>query len=138
MRPTSLPSGPLGWTTFWTLARIVRFASSNTLTVMRSRPGEAKAVPSRRTLRTGSGRRSRLRPQGAFAKVRIDFDDIGLSPNRPRSHHSKAETRGRPRWAPRGYNHADALVRCVVSRRPRPAAESAIHNRFSPPYRAHT
>src|SRR5437773_7253400 len=96
MRPTSLPSGPLGWTTFWTLARIVRFGSSNTLTVMRSRPCEAKAVPSRRTLRIGSGRRSLFRPQGAFAKVRIDFDDIGLSPNRPRSHHSKAKTRGRP------------------------------------------
>src|SRR2546430_15782777 len=83
MRPTSLPSGPLGWTTFWTLARIVRFGSSNTLTVMRKRPGEAKAVPSRRTLRTGSGRRNLFRPQGAFAKVRMDFDDIGLSPNRP-------------------------------------------------------
>src|SRR5205807_405261 len=55
MRPTSLPVGPLGWTTFWTLARIVRFASSNTLTVMRRRPGEARAVPSRRTLRIGSG-----------------------------------------------------------------------------------
>src|SRR5207249_10106749 len=86
MRPTSLPSGPLGWTTFWTLARIVRFASSKTLTVMRSRPGEARAVPSRRTLRIGSGRRSRLRPQGAIAKVRMDFDDIGLAPNRPGAH----------------------------------------------------
>src|SRR5437016_12780830 len=78
MRPTSLPSGPLGWTTFWTLARIVRLGSSNTLTVMRRRPGEAKAVPSRRTLRIGSGRRNLFRPQGAFAMVRMDFDDIGL------------------------------------------------------------
>src|SRR5205807_6361385 len=40
MRPTSLPSGPLGWTTFWMLARIVRFASSNTFTVMRRMQGE--------------------------------------------------------------------------------------------------
>src|SRR5438093_924050 len=83
MRPTSLPSGPLGWTTFWTLARIVRFASSNTLTVMRRRPGEAKAVPRRRTLRIGSGRRNRFRPHGAFAKVRIDFDGIELFPQSP-------------------------------------------------------
>src|SRR5256886_13804919 len=67
IRPTSLPSGPLGWTTFWTLARIVRFASSNTFTVMRRRPGEARAVPSRRTLRIGSARRNLLRPHGAFA-----------------------------------------------------------------------
>src|SRR5207247_1085757 len=80
MRPTSLPVGPLGWTTFWTLARIVRFASSNTLTVMRRRPGEAKAVPSRRTLRIGSGNRYRFRPHGEFEKVRMDFDDIRLSP----------------------------------------------------------
>src|SRR5216110_3999587 len=94
MRPTSLPSGPLGWATFWTLARIVRFASSNTLTVMRRRPGEAKAVPRRRTLRIGSGRRSLFRPHGAFAKVRMDFDDTGLSPNRPKSYPSKAKTRG--------------------------------------------
>src|SRR5439155_21348853 len=65
MRPTSLPVGPLGWTTFWTLARIVRFVSLNTFTVMRRRPGEAKAVPSRRMLRTGSGRRYRFRPHGA-------------------------------------------------------------------------
>src|SRR5256714_9786385 len=93
MRPTSLPSGPLGWTTFWTLARIVRFASSNTLTVIRRMPGEAKAVPSRRTLRIGSGRRYRFRPQGAFAMVWMDFDDIGLSPNCPESHSSDAETR---------------------------------------------
>src|SRR5437870_4530514 len=84
MRPTSLPSGPLGWTTFWTLARIVRFASSNTLTVMRRRPGEARAVPSRRTLRIGSGNRYLFRPHGAFAKVWIVFDDISLSPNRPK------------------------------------------------------
>src|SRR5207253_3723493 len=62
MRPTSLPVGPLGWTTFWTLARIARFVSENTLTVMRRMPGEAKAVPSKRTLRIGSGSRYRLRP----------------------------------------------------------------------------
>src|SRR5207249_1894785 len=102
MRPTSLPVGPLGWTTFWTLARIVRFASSNTLTVMRRRPGEATAVPSRRTLRIGSGNRYRLRPHGACAKVRIDFDDIGLSPNRPRSHPSRAKTRGQSWMGSRG------------------------------------
>src|SRR5207237_9820251 len=83
MRPTSLPSGPLGWTTFWTLARIVRFGSSNTLTVMRRRPGEAKAVPSRRTLRIGRGRRYRFRLHGAFAMVRIDFDDIEFFPQSP-------------------------------------------------------
>src|SRR5947208_6259747 len=91
MRPTSLPVGPLGWTTFWTLARIVRFVSENTLTVIRRTPGEARAVPSRRMLRTGSGRRNRFRPHGAFAKVRMDFDDIGLSPNRPKSHPLKAK-----------------------------------------------
>src|SRR5437016_14444104 len=91
MRPTSLPSGPLGWTTFWTLARIVRFGSSNTFTVMRKRPGEANAVPSRRTLRIGSGSRYRFRPHGAFAMVWMDFDDIGLSPNCPRSYPSKAK-----------------------------------------------
>src|SRR5437016_8286216 len=83
MRPTSLPVGPLGWTTFWTLARIVRFVSSNTLTVMRRSPGEAKAVPSRRTLRIGSGRRYRFRPHGAFAMVRMDFDGIELFPQSP-------------------------------------------------------
>src|SRR5437879_9256082 len=83
MRPTSLPSGPLGWTTFWTLARIVRFGSSNTLTVMRRRPGEAKAVPSRRTLRIGSGNRYRFRPHGAFPKERMDFDGIELFPQSP-------------------------------------------------------
>src|SRR5438034_7676832 len=76
MRPTSLPVGPLGWTTFWTLARIVRFGSSNTFTVMRRRPGEAKAVPSRRTLRIGSGSRYRFRPHGAIAMVRMDFDEL--------------------------------------------------------------
>src|SRR5437773_5937732 len=102
MRPTSLPVGPLGWTTFWTLARIVRFASLNTFTVMRRTPGEAKAVPSRRTLRIGSGRRYRFRPHGAFAKVRMDFDDIGLSPNRPRSHSSKAKTRGHSHMGSKG------------------------------------
>src|SRR5437667_8135668 len=83
MRPTSLPVGPLGWTTFWTLARIVRLSSWNTFTVMRRRLGEAKAVPSRRTLRIGSGRRNRFRPHGAFPKVRMDFDDIGLFPQSP-------------------------------------------------------
>src|SRR5437016_12176898 len=84
MRPTSLPVGPLGWTTFWTLARIVRFVSLNTFTVMRRTPGEAKAVPSRRTLRIGNGRRYLLRPHGAFPKVRMDFDGIELSPNCPK------------------------------------------------------
>src|SRR5438132_9848617 len=83
MRPTSLPSGPLGWTTFWTLARIVRFGSSNTLTVMRRRPGEAKAVPRRRTLRIGSGNRYRFRPHGPFAKVWMNFDEIVLFPQSP-------------------------------------------------------
>src|SRR5439155_19897036 len=83
MRPTSLPVGPLGWTTFWTLARIVRFVSENTLTVIRRTPGEARAVPSRRTLRIGSGRRYRFRPHGAFAKVRMDFDGIELFPQSP-------------------------------------------------------
>src|SRR2546430_16451556 len=102
MRPTSLPSGPPGWTTFWTLARIVRFGSSNTLTVMRRTPGEAKAVPSRRTLRIGSGNRYLLRPHGACAKVRMDFDDIGLSPKRPRSHPSRAKTRGQSWMGSRG------------------------------------
>src|SRR2546426_8147297 len=97
MRPTSLPSGPLGWTTFWTLARIVRFVSSNTFTVMRRMPGEAKAVPSRRTLRIGSGSRYRLRPHGAFAMVRMDFDGIELSPNCPNVPSFKRED---PRAAP--------------------------------------
>src|SRR5437879_6280256 len=109
MRPTSLPSGPLGWTTFWTLARIVRFGSSNTLTVMRRRPGEAKAVPSRRTLRIGSGRRYRFRPHGVVAKVRIDFDGIELFPQSPQIPSFEGQRpAGSPRWAPRGYNRADA------------------------------
>src|SRR5438552_13931299 len=102
MRPTSLPVGPLGWTTFWTLARIVRFGSSNTFTVMRRRPGEARAVPSRRTLRIGKGRRYRFRPHGAFAMVRMDFDDIGLSPSCPKSHPSKAKTRGQSQMVSQG------------------------------------
>src|SRR5437870_12287457 len=100
MRPTSLPSGPLGWMTFWTLARIVRFASSNTLTVMRRRPGEAKAVPSRRTLRIGSGNRYRFRPHGAFAMVRMDFDGIELFPQSPQVPSFKGED---PRATPDGF-----------------------------------
>src|SRR2546427_10563950 len=96
MTPTSFPSGPSGWMTFWTLARIVRFESSNTLTVIRRRPGEANAVPNRRTLRIGRGRRNLFRPHGAFAKVRIGFDDNERSPNRPRAHRSKPRPAGGP------------------------------------------
>src|SRR5881396_1863158 len=102
MRPTSLPVGPLGWTTFWTLARIVRFVSSNTFTVMRRRPGEAKAVPSRRTLRIGNGRRYLLRPHGAFAMVRMDFDGIELFPQSPQVPFSKAKTRGHSHMGSKG------------------------------------
>src|SRR5438093_11518223 len=43
MRPTSLPVGPLGWTTFWTLARLVRLGSAHTFTLMRRRAGGAHA-----------------------------------------------------------------------------------------------
>src|SRR5206468_7522296 len=99
MRPTSLPVGPLGWTTFWTLARIVRFASLNTFTVMRRTPGEAKAVPSRRMLRIGSGRRYRFRPHGAFAIVRMDFDGIELFPQSPQGPYFEGEE---PRAFPHG------------------------------------
>src|SRR5437016_8675576 len=80
MRPTSLPVGPLGWTTFWTLARIVRFVSENTLTVIRRTPGEARAVPSRRMLRIGSGRRYSFRTQRAFVMVRMEFVSIEFFP----------------------------------------------------------
>src|SRR5205807_5000913 len=118
MRPTSLPSGPLGWTTFWTLARIVRFGSSNTLTVMRRRPGEAKAVPRRRTLRIGSGNRYRFRPHGAFPKVRMDFDGIELFPQIASGPiFRRRRPAGSPGWAPGGYNRADAPASSVVWRR---------------------
>jgi len=34
--------------------------------------------------------------------VRMDFDDIGLSPNRPKSHSSKAKTRGHSHMGSKG------------------------------------
>src|SRR5207253_1976421 len=88
---------------------------SNTLTVMRRRPGEANAVPSRRTLRIGSGNRYLLRPHGAFAMVRMDFDDIGLSPKSPQvSSFEGRRPAGIPTWAARAYNRADAHMSSPV------------------------
>src|SRR5207247_5301865 len=46
MRPTSLPVGPLGWTTFWTLARIVRLVSENELAVLLRSQVEARGEQS--------------------------------------------------------------------------------------------
>src|SRR5437870_12717777 len=48
MRPTSLPSGPLGWTTLWTIARIVGIGTSNTVNVIRSSTDEGTSSPSRK------------------------------------------------------------------------------------------
>src|SRR2546425_10569047 len=68
MMPTIFPSGPDGWTTFWTAAVSVRLLSSMTVTVIRRRLGDAIAVTIRTTDRMGSGRRCFFRPQGARRK----------------------------------------------------------------------
>src|SRR2546426_4390853 len=68
MMPTIFPSGPDGWTTFWTAAVSVRLLSSMTVTVIRRRPGDAIAVTIRTTDKMGSGKRCFFRPQGARRK----------------------------------------------------------------------
>jgi hypothetical protein len=74
---------------------IVRFESSNTLTVMRRWPGDAKAVPIRRTLRIGSDRRNLFWPHGAFATVCMDCDGIDLLPQPAQDSRFEAESRRR-------------------------------------------
>src|SRR3989441_11426137 len=66
--PTIFPSGPNGWTTFWTAAVSVRLVSSMIVTVIRRRPGDAIAVTIRTTDKMGSGKRCFFRPQGARRK----------------------------------------------------------------------
>src|SRR5437879_13718962 len=68
MMPTIFPSGPDGWTTFWTEAVSVRLVSSMTVTVIRSIAGDAIAVTIRTTDKMGNGRRCFFRPQGARRK----------------------------------------------------------------------
>src|SRR2546426_6660674 len=68
MMPTIFPSGPDGWTTFWTAAVSVRLVSSIIVTVIRRRPGDAIAVTIRTTDKMGSGKRCFFRPQGARRK----------------------------------------------------------------------
>src|SRR3989441_7441053 len=68
MMPTIFPSGPDGWTTFWTAAVSVMLVSSMIVTVIRSRPGDAIAVTIRTTDKIGRGKRCFFRPQGARRK----------------------------------------------------------------------
>src|SRR2546428_12358091 len=81
MMPTIFPSGPDGWTTFWTAAVSVRLLSSMIVTVIRRRPGDAIAVTIRTTDKMGSGRRCFFRPHGARRKrVSITVRISGIHP----------------------------------------------------------
>src|SRR5881628_1930611 len=81
MIPTIFPSGPEGWTMFWTDATIVRWVSSTRVTVIRNRVGEAIAVSNRRTERIGSGARCFFLPHGARRK-RVAMGRSPRNPNR--------------------------------------------------------
>src|SRR5207249_10308312 len=81
MMPTIFPSGPDGWTTFWTVAVNLRLGSSMIVTVMWRRPGAAIAVTNRTTDRIGSGRRCFFRPQGARRRrVSVTVHINGIPP----------------------------------------------------------
>src|SRR5438445_715621 len=81
MMPTIFPSGPNGWTTFWTAAVSVRLPSSMTVTVIRSMAGDAIAVTIRTTDKMGNGNRCFFRPQGARRKrVSVTVRIRGIPP----------------------------------------------------------